>query len=67
MSIARGLLLAVTGAIACSIPWQDTANLDGSAPVLESLSIASTFGCGQCARPRVAADTGIVEPRRAVE
>lgn len=42
MSIARGLVLAVTGAIACSIPWQDTANVEGSAPLLGSLSIAST-------------------------
>jgi hypothetical protein len=53
MSIARGLFLAVTGAIACSIPWQDTANVDGPAPLLGSLSIASTGSAAGNAPDRV--------------
>jgi hypothetical protein len=65
MSIARGLLLAVTGAIACSIPWQDTANLDGSAPVLESLSIASTGSAAGNAPDRGSPPTPVSSSRDA--
>src|SRR3954470_23080304 len=46
MSIVRGLFLAVAGVIACSIPWQDTANVDGSAPIPGNLSITPTGGSG---------------------
>ena len=51
MSIVRGLFLAVAGAIACSIPWQDTANVDGSAPIPGNLSITPTGGSGADGTP----------------
>ena len=51
MSIVRGLILAVAGAIACSIPWQDTANVDGSAPIPGNLSITPTGGSGADGTP----------------
>ena len=51
MSIVRGLFLSVAGAIACSIPWQDTANVDGSAPIPGNLSITPTGGSGADGTP----------------